>query len=173
LTDNFEIDTSGNAKVLTGNLILGTAAKGVNFTANTPAAGMTSRLLNWYEEGTFTPTLSSATTTTYTTQTGRYTRVGRQIFFHCELEINSVGDGSTTIVLLGDLPTALSSPFSTISVGFFSGIASAVSSLTGYIGAAGANSVQFQSLLVAATSTAPNAVFANGARVMFSGQYSV
>ena len=156
-----------------GNLKISTAAKGIDFSANTHAAGMTSELLNWYEEGTFIPTLSGATTTTYTTQTGRYTRIGRQIFFHCEIEINSVGNGSTTIVLLGDLPTALGSPFSTISVGFFTGIASTVSSLTGYIGAAGANSVQFQSLLAAATSTAPNAVFANGTRVMFSGQYSV
>jgi hypothetical protein len=164
---------TGDQTLANGNLVIGTAGKGIDFSASPHLAGMTSELLNDYEEGTFIPTLSGATTTTYTTQTGRYTRIGRQIFFHCELEINSVGNGSTTIVLLGDLPTALSSPFSTISVGFFSGIATAVSSLTGYIGAAGANSVQFQSLLVAATSTAPNAVFANGSRVMFSGQYSV
>ena len=38
-----------------GNLTPNTAAKGINFTANTPAAGMTSQLLNWYEEGTWTP----------------------------------------------------------------------------------------------------------------------
>jgi hypothetical protein len=47
---------SGNVTLSTGNLVQGTAAKGVNFTANTPAAGMTSQLLNWYEEGTWTPT---------------------------------------------------------------------------------------------------------------------
>ena len=35
----------------TGNLIQGTAAKGINFTANTPASGKTSQLLNWYEIG--------------------------------------------------------------------------------------------------------------------------
>ena len=170
---NFVPRSGKNVSISNSNLVISTAAKGIDFSANTHSAGMTSELLNWYEEGTFIPTLSGATTTTYTTQTGRYTRIGRQIFFHCEIEINSVGNGSTTIVLLGDLPTALGSPFSTISVGFFTGIASTVSSLTGYIGAAGANSVQFQSLLAAATSTAPNAVFANGTRVMFSGQYSV
>jgi hypothetical protein len=162
---------TGDQTLSTGNLIQGTAAKGVNFTANTPQAGMTSQLLNWYEEGTFTPTLSGATTTTYTTQAGRYTRIGRQILFTCEIEINAVGNGSTTIALLGTLPTA--GQFSTISVGYFSGIATAVSSLTGYIGAAGGNSVQFQSLVVAAVETVPNAVFQNGARVIFSGQYSV
>ena len=41
---------TGDQTLSTGNLIQGTAAKGVNFTANTPAAGMTSQLLNRYEE---------------------------------------------------------------------------------------------------------------------------
>ena len=154
-----------------GNYVVGTAGKGIDFGANTHSAGMTSELLNDYEEGTFTPTLSGATTTTYTTQTGRYTKIGRQVFFQCEIEINSVGNGSTTIVLLGDLPTA--AVFSTISVGFFNAVATSVTSLTGYIGAAGGNSVQFQSLAAAGTNTTANAIFQNGARVIFSGQYSV
>ena len=67
----------------TGNLVPGTAAKGINFTANTPASGMTSQLLNWYEEGTWTPTLTSAggnfTTIAYGTQAGTYIRVGKQV----------------------------------------------------------------------------------------------
>jgi hypothetical protein len=73
--------TSGDYTLSTGNLIQGTAAKGVNFTANTGAAGMTSQLLNWYEEGTWTGTLKGLTTdpTTPVTATGKYTRVGRQV----------------------------------------------------------------------------------------------
>jgi hypothetical protein len=66
----------------TGNLIQGTAAKGVNFTANTPAAGMTSQLLNWYEEGTWTPTRNGFTEVLgggSITTTGTYTRVGRLV----------------------------------------------------------------------------------------------
>ena len=39
----------GDATLSTGNIIQGTAAKGFDFSANTPAAGMTSQLLNWYE----------------------------------------------------------------------------------------------------------------------------
>lgn len=65
-----------------GNLAFSTAAKGVNFTANTPAAGMTSQLLNWYEEGTWTFTLFDAATggnASPTTATGYYTRVGRLV----------------------------------------------------------------------------------------------
>jgi hypothetical protein len=68
-----------------GNLVPATAAKGINFTANTPAAGMTSQLLNWYEEGTFTPTIIGTTTAgvgTYSVQTATYTRTGRVIRFN-------------------------------------------------------------------------------------------
>jgi hypothetical protein len=73
--------STGNITVNTGNLIPATAAKGVNFTANTPAAGMTSQLLNWYEDGTWTPTITPSTSgsVVYTTQSGTYTRVGRQV----------------------------------------------------------------------------------------------
>jgi len=87
----------GNATLSTGNLVQGTAAKGVNFTANTPAAGMTSQLLSWYEEGTFTPVLkfSGATTgITYSTQVGKYTRVGRLVTAYLKIELSSKGSAS-------------------------------------------------------------------------------
>jgi len=73
---------TGDQTLSTGNLVQGTAAKGFNFTANTPAAGMTSQLLNWYEQGTFTPAAAGTTTAgvgTYSTQVGRYTRVGNLV----------------------------------------------------------------------------------------------
>lgn len=66
---------TGNA-TFSDNLIQGTAAKGVNFTANTPAAGMTSQLLNWYEEGTWTPTANGIT---FASATGKYTRIGNLV----------------------------------------------------------------------------------------------
>ena len=168
LTAGRSVGSAGGT--FTDNFVQGTAAKGVNFTANTPQAGMTSQLLNWYEEGTFTPTLSGATTTTYTTQTGRYTRVGRLVTFQCELQINSLGNGSTTTFVLGTLPNA--GHFSTISVGFFANVATAVSSLTGYVNS-GANSVTMQSTTIAATSSSSSAIFGASARIIVSGQYSV
>ena len=70
----------GNATLSTGNLIQGTAAKGFNFTANTSAAGMTSQLLAWYEEGTWTPNQGSGLTVVGTfSSNGTYTRIGRQV----------------------------------------------------------------------------------------------
>lgn len=89
----------GDTTMSTGNIVQGTAAKGVNFTANTPAAGMTSQLLNWYEEGTWTPVLrGSGTAGTYQTATaiGRYTRIGRQVTLQCYLELAAVITGGGT-----------------------------------------------------------------------------
>lgn len=79
-TTRMLIDNSGNITVSTGNLIQGTAAKGINFTANTPAAGMTSQLLNWYEEGTWTPNQGGGLTLVGAfSSTGKYTRIGREV----------------------------------------------------------------------------------------------
>jgi hypothetical protein len=88
---------TGDQTLGTGNLIQGTAAKGFNFTANTPAAGMTSQLLNWYEEGTWTPVLKfggATTGITYTTQTGTYTRIGRMVCARATIVLSSNGSAS-------------------------------------------------------------------------------
>lgn len=59
---------------------LQTMAAGINV-GNTAQASATT--LDWYEEGTFTPTYFGSTTagaTTYSTQVGVYTRVGNMVF---------------------------------------------------------------------------------------------
>lgn len=80
LTSGRAVATAGGS--FTDNFVQGTAAKGVNFTANTPAAGMTSQLLNWYEEGTWAPAFSASGLSGVTPGSntfGRYTRVGRLV----------------------------------------------------------------------------------------------
>ena len=86
----------------TGNLVPGTSGKGINFTANTPKAGMTSQLLNWYEEGTWTPTLtaSSGAITTSTT-TGTYTRSGNLVFVAIRVTIANNGTGLGSLNITG------------------------------------------------------------------------
>jgi hypothetical protein len=85
LTERFRVNSSGN-------LVPSVAAKGVDFTANTPAAGMTSQLLNWYEEGTWTPTQGAGLVVVGTfSSSGRYTRIGRQVTVSARLA------GSTSI----------------------------------------------------------------------------
>lgn len=96
----------------TGNLIVGTAAKGIDFSANANAPGMTSELLTWYEVGTWTGTLTATTPPTVpVTATGRYTRVGNQVTVAIEFEnVSTVGAGGGLEV------TGL--PFTAVSSGY-------------------------------------------------------
>ena len=106
---------SGDVGLSTGNLIPSTAAKGINFTANTPAAGMTSQLLNWYEEGTFTPTItgfSSPGVGTYTTQLGCYTRVGNVVNF--SITITQTAHTGTGVMIVNGLPFTIGGPSGSI-----------------------------------------------------------
>ena len=85
---------TGDQTLSTGNLIQGTAAKGFNFTANTPTAGSTSQLLNWYEEGTWTPNQGSGLTVVGAfSSSGTYTRIGRQF------TVTGVVVGATSIAV--------------------------------------------------------------------------
>ena len=89
---------SGDQTIVNGDLIVGTAAKGVNFTANTPAAGTTSQLLNDYQEGTYTPiaTPTSGTITSYTA-TGNYTKIGNRVFVSIQVSVTNNGTGANSL----------------------------------------------------------------------------
>jgi hypothetical protein len=95
----------GNATLSTGNVVQGTAAKGFDFSANTPLAGKTSTVLGWYEEGTWTPVYEATTgtlgTVTYENRTGIYTKVGNLVTvtggFYCSAFAVGTGSGSLKI----------------------------------------------------------------------------
>jgi hypothetical protein len=93
---------TGDQTLSTGNAVQGTAAKGFNFTANTPAAGMSSQLLNWYEEGTFTATLATGATTT-PTATGHYTRVGRLLTVQLGAVFGSITSNGAAVTITTNL----------------------------------------------------------------------
>jgi hypothetical protein len=68
----------GDVTLSTGNLIIGTSGKGIDFSITSHPAGMTSELLNDYEEGTWTPGQGGGLTVVGTfSSSGRYTKVGR------------------------------------------------------------------------------------------------
>jgi hypothetical protein len=93
----------GNVSLLAGNLIQGVSGKGIDYSANTPAAGMTSQLLNWYEEGTWTPTVGSTagTITTVGATVGRYVRIGRQVYLSWQVTITTNGTGTGALTITG------------------------------------------------------------------------
>jgi hypothetical protein len=70
------ITLPGDVTLSTGNLVIGTSGKGIDFSA-TPGTG-TSELLADYEEGTWTPGFA-AWTTAPTFSAGRYIKIGSQV----------------------------------------------------------------------------------------------
>ena len=86
-------------------------ADGLKFGSDTAAANA----LDDYEEGTFTPVFVNVNAPTYSSQVGRYTKIGNAV--HCTVSIDvstglDTSDGST--VSIGGLPfTAVSSELAT------------------------------------------------------------
>jgi len=117
-TKRLTISGGGDVTVESGNLVIGTSGKGIDFSATGDAGGMTSELFDDYEEGTWTPTYvtqnSSAITITYDATThGKYTKVGNTVFITGSLKTDSVSGGSG-IIRVDGLPYAASSPNSNI-----------------------------------------------------------
>jgi hypothetical protein len=96
----------------TGNFIVGTSGQGVDFSATSHPAGMTSELLNDYEEGTFTPVISGTSTAgvgTYSVQNGAYVKIGKMVQYQIYLVLTAhTGTGDITI---GGLPYTASANY--------------------------------------------------------------
>jgi len=78
--DSVVVQTNGNLTISDGDLVIGTSGHGIDFSANSHAGGMTSELLDGYEEGTWTPAFNNAySSVTYSTQKGIYVKIGRMV----------------------------------------------------------------------------------------------
>jgi hypothetical protein len=81
-TERVRIPADGGLQVISsisvGNAAPTTSGAGITFPA-TQSASSDANTLDDYEEGTWTPTLSGWSGT-YSTQVGRYTKIGRQVF---------------------------------------------------------------------------------------------
>jgi hypothetical protein len=118
------------------NIVQATASKGFNFTANTPQAGMTSQLLNWYEEGTWTPIDSSGASLSFTSVSGVYTRVGRLVT--CTFGLTFPATVSVLGATIGGLPfTSLSTGTPNPSGGSITYTGAAISAAGFAVGAGG------------------------------------
>jgi hypothetical protein len=118
------VDNSSNVTVNLGNLVIGTSGKGIDFSASGQAAGMTSELLDDYEEGTWTPTIAfdgASVGVTYFAQTGKYTKVGDTVTVTGNLYIDSNGSSTGSLEIKG-FPFSANS-YSSISLSIRGGIA--------------------------------------------------
>ena len=74
------IDSSGDVNISTGNVVMATSGKGIDFSATSSGSGtMTSELLNDYEEGTWVPTDLSGAGLVFTVANCKYTKIGRAV----------------------------------------------------------------------------------------------
>lgn len=126
-TVGFPSTRTGDQTIVDGNLVIGTAGKGIDFSA-TPGTG-TSELLADYEEGTWTPgvTPQGGSLTAYTA-TGLYTKVGRIVTIIAKITITTAGTATGQLQFTG-------LPFACNAVAFPSGNGTETAVLGGYFGA--------------------------------------
>ena len=100
--DQVAISTAGTERMrITSDAYvrLASGTGGIQFNGDTAAANA----LDDYEEGTFTPTIAgtaSTGTATYTTQVGKYTKIGNTVVVTCRLEW-SLHTGTGSIYIAG------------------------------------------------------------------------
>jgi hypothetical protein len=169
---------SGDVNLSTGNLVIGTAGKGIDFSVTSSGSGtMTSELLADYEEGTFTPTLAfngASVGISYDYAFGFYVKTGRQVHVDILLVLTNKGS-STGDATLGGLPFATNSATfyrAAATVGYISGI-----TFSGIINAGSSNGATVvalnQSTLLGTASSITDTNFANNSAIAWSFTYQV
>jgi hypothetical protein len=101
------ITLPGNVTLSTGNLVIGTSGRGIDFSA-TPGTG-TSELLSDYEEGTWTPAYTTSNgayaSVTHSIQIGQYRKVGSLVYITLSLRTSAADvTGATGQMLISGLP---------------------------------------------------------------------
>ena len=106
--ERLRLESDGDVTITDGDLIIGTAGHGIDFSAQTAssASGATtgSEVLDHYEEGDWTPVLSfggASTGITYTARDGAYTRIGRQVTINFMVELSSKGSSTGQAYITG------------------------------------------------------------------------
>lgn len=122
-TPRMEIGSNGALKLLAG-------CPGIDFSAiQTNSAGMSSEMLDSYEEGTWTPSIGG--NTTYNIQQGTYVRVGRLVMINYYISIDNHGTGSARTV--SGLPFTAAATTGGGAVAYFVNLQQNISYLSGYI----------------------------------------
>ena len=137
-TDRFKFRAAGDLQVLSGNVVIGTGGKGIDFSAQTQSSSTTtSELLDHYEEGTWSPAVTDigGNDATMGSVRGKYIRIGTLVIANYGFNITSKGSMTGNFVFVKGIPFNHSgSNAGTGPLNRFSGLASAVSSLSMEIG---------------------------------------
>ena len=170
-----------NLTLGTGNLIIGTNGKGIDFAITPDESGggsaATSEVLDEYEEGTWTMDFQDASgnQATYHNNTGYYTKIGDRVFINGFINVNSIGSvsGNAKLVTLPFTVKNNNAAYSSAHVGYCTG---------GSFGTAGhnvsfhikPNDTQLEPRLWDATtgnSVLQGSEISSGCGMMINGQY--
>jgi hypothetical protein len=171
------INSSGGVKHLNaisvGNATPTTSGAGITFPA-TQSASTDANTLDDYEEGTWTPVVagdSTAGTATYTTQVGRYTKIGNAVSVQMQVTW-SAGTGTGTLLIVGLPFTTGSFNPQSLSPGQVNNIALAANNVLTLILSASSTTIGLQQYPVGGG--APSAVSYDAAgQLLVSGTYFV
>ena len=104
LTERVRLESGGNLKILDGNLVIGAAGHGIDFSDTSDPGGMNGEILDDYETGTWTPSYQTTNNNysgTQSTQDGVYIKVGRSVWVFGRILRGSVTGGSGNVQISG------------------------------------------------------------------------
>jgi hypothetical protein len=133
--------------VANGNVILSTSGKGIDFSATANSSGtMTSELLNDYEEGTWTATLTGtvANPTIPVTTTGRYTKIGRVVSISAFFS-SVITTGASGRIQITGLPFTNNSSIASVGTAAFNSMATFTGSPFASLAASDTTVIMFSS----------------------------
>lgn len=141
---------------------------GIGFPA-TQVASSDANTLDDYEQGTWTPSVGG--TATYNANTGRYVKIGNNVYITGYLYLNAIGTGSTSVISGLPFTVANANGAGSFAIGYWASLT------TGevYVGCQvnpNATTIQLYSTNAAAVSLGTNAIIGNNTQLMFSGHYT-
>ena len=166
-----------DVEISAGNLLFGTASKGVYLGVTSATA---SNLLDDYEEGTWTPSITrsgTAMTSQNLAAEASYRKVGSLVHIQFDIEITAIGSGGNESAFISGLPftSASSAGRGQIFIGYFGGMAKNVIRLGADINPGSTYGDVYDVSDTATTTvvrTGVTSLFANGGRIMGSATYS-
>lgn len=161
-------DTSNVVNLADATHTVGLPGGQLKFPA-TPNPSSNANTLDDYTEVDWTPSLGGSAT--YNSRTGKATKIGRQVTVWCQIDVNTIGTGSTNVI--SGLPSAAGFTAAASGVIFFTGAAGNFVSLGAYVTSAATTLSLFGLAAAAATVTAPAVVFQNGTTINFTATYFV
>ena len=154
-SEKAKVDSTGDLTISDGDLVIGTAGHGIDFSATGDASGATSELLDDYEEGSWTPDFQNRTSAAPNIQEGRYRKIGKQVFAYMHLNFNA-----TLTVSGSGLLNIINLPFTSSSGHSVYGASSAIHMNNSF--SVGTNEA-FLNMLVPPNGTSANFYFNSGA----------